>query len=217
MLRVLVGLVGLLVVLGGLAWALGAPVGAPGTTEHVLVLVPHFQRGAFFDVLCTQLRQYLPAWHPAATFDVLGIEQQDAPVLGYYNKGLSWNLALAWLRAQGVGPGQAVVLQDVDAVPRRYVDYACPPRGAATSWFLTTGGLKGRLGDLWAAGGFPMYVVGWGQEDLELWRRLQRVGVAVHPWPDEAHPRPPVVLNLEWAQDEAHLARHFWGPTWADA
>ena len=192
-------------------------LGPPSSTkEHLVVVFPHFHREVFALSLAAALCEYLPRAHPHATFEVIGVQQLDEPPSGLYSKGLSWNVALAWLA--GRSPDQAVLLQDVDAVPRANVDYACPGTGHVVVWWLTTGGVKGRLGDFRHVNGYPIHERGWGQEDRAFWARLQRAGVELHLWPDEVEPAtPPVVLNLEWgeASEEAGLREHYWGHDWS--
>lgn len=194
-----------------------SPFGGPYTLTHcpepLVIVFPHRNREEYARYLAQELPRYLARSYPGRRVDVFGV-QQVGESSGLYAKGVSWNVALRHLERLGYGPQQAVVLQDVDVVPREGCDYCAPPSGETVVWFLNAGGVRGRLGDFLAVNGYSNIERGWGHEDMAFWTRLMRNGGEVVVWPDRlrAEGRKAVVLNMEWDADtdeELHCRHYF--------
>ena len=166
---------------------------------EIVVLVPHRHREVFARYLLQELSRYFAISHPQTRFHVVAAQDtSDLP----FSRGVSLNVALAYV-ASSSSPDQAVVVQDVDIVPRRNVSYECPPRGTVHIWWLNAGGMKGRLGDFAQAGGFSNLFRGWGGEETSFWHRLATHGIEHRIWYELDRPRGAVVLDLQ-GHDQAY-------------
>lgn len=160
---------------------------------EIVILFPHRHREVFARYLVRELSRYLSSTHPRTRFHVFAA--QDTSSLPF-SRGVSLNVALAYVAAK-YSADQAVVIQDVDVVPRRNVSYECPPRGVVHIWWLNAGGMKGRLGDFVRAGGFSNLFSGWGGEETSFWHRLESHGIEHRIWYKLDRPRGAVVLDLQ--------------------
>jgi hypothetical protein len=190
------------------------PPAARGYEGTLWIVFTHYRRERQARLMVCELCAYLLQTYPRARFEILGVQQTgDA---GRFNKGVSWNVALKWLRdEEGVRGDAALCLMDVDMVPRRNVDFTPPARGEAIIWWLNTGGVRTHLESALAVGGYPMIMAGWGREDHDFWVRMERSGVRIPQWPYlmREQRRRATVLNLEWTseREEEALNRHYWG------
>jgi N-terminal domain of galactosyltransferase len=98
------------------------------------------------------------------------------------------------------------VFHDVDIIRLRGVDYG--PRSFNVAWFLSAGSCKVMAADFVTANRYNPNVVGWGDEDVEFYHRLEHVGCEVKEWHRTPESRQAVVANLEWPEmsDEEALS-----------
>jgi hypothetical protein len=94
----------------------------------------------------------------------------------------------------------------VEIIPLRGVDYG--PRSFNVAWFLSAGSCKVMAPDFVSANRYDPNVVVWGDEDVEFYHRLERVGCEVKEWHRTPESRQAVVANLEWPEmsDEEALS-----------
>ena len=121
-----------------------------------------------------------------------------------FNLALSRNVAAR--AALDDGAAGYFVFHDVDVIPLCGVDYG--PRSFNVAWFLSAGSCKVTAGDFVRANGYNPDFVGWGDEDVEFYHRLEHVGCAVKEWHRTPESRRAVIVNLEWPEmsDEEALS-----------
>ena len=180
----------------------------PPSAGRLVILVPYRDRKNYLDILLREVPSYIERANAISDYAIYVAEQQGE---GLFNLALSRNVAARAALDDGVS--QYFVFHDVDVIPVCGVDYG--PRSFNVAWFLTAGSCKVIAGDFVRANGYNPDFVGWGDEDVEFYHRLQHVGSEVREWHRIPESRQAVVVNLEWPElsdDEALVwSRRYFG------
>ena len=171
--------------------------------SQLAILVPYRNRKAYLDIFLREIPRYLERANGISDYAIYLAEQQSQDL---FNLALSRNAAAR--AALDDGASGYFVFHDVDVIPLCGVDYG--PRSFNVAWFLSAGSCK----DFVKANGYNPNFVGWGDEDVEFYHRLEHVGCEVKEWHRTPESRQAVVANLEWPEmsDEEALLwsqRHF--------
>ena len=146
-----------------------------------------------------EVPRYLERTNDISDYVIYVAEQQSQDP---FNLALSRNVAARAALDDGVSG--YFVFHDVDVIPLCGVDYG--PRSFNVAWFLSAGSCKVMAADFVRANGYNPDFVGWGDEDVEFYHRLEHVGSEVREWHRIPESRQAVVVNLEWPElsdDEA--------------
>jgi hypothetical protein len=177
-------------------------------TSQLTILVPYRNRKRYLDIFLREVPSYLERANGISDYVIYVAEQQSQDL---FNLALSRNVAARAAlddRASGY-----FVFHDVDVIPLCGVDYG--PRSFNVAWFLSAGSCKVMVADFVRANGYNPEFVGWGDEDVEFYHRLQHVGSEVREWHRTSESRQAVIVNLEWPEmsdDEAlSWSRHYFG------
>jgi len=181
--------------------------GSPRTRE-LAILVPYRNRKAYLDIFLREVPTYLERANGISDYAIYVAEQQSQDL---FNLALSRNIAAR--AALDDGESGYFVFHDVDVIPLCGVDYG--PRSFNVAWFLSAGSCKVMVADFVRANGYNPDFVGWGDEDVEFYHRLEHVGSEVREWHRIPESRQAVIVNLEWPEmsdDEAlSWSRRYFG------
>jgi len=181
--------------------------GLPPTNE-LAILVPYRNRKRYLDIFLREVPTYLERKNGISNYTIYVAEQQSQDL---FNLALSRNVAAR--AALDDGASGYFVFHDVDVIPLSGVDYR--PRSFNVAWFLSAGSCKVTAADFVRANGYNPEFVGWGEEDVEFYHRLEKVGCEVREWHRMPESRQAVIVNLEWPElsDEEALAwsRRYFG------
>jgi hypothetical protein len=181
--------------------------GSPRTRE-LAILVPYRNRKAYLDIFLREVPTYLERANGISDYAIYVAEQQSQDL---FNLALSRNIAAR--AALDNGESGYFVFHDVDVIPLCGVDYG--PRSFNVAWFLSAGSCKVMVADFVKANGYNPDFVGWGDEDVEFYHRLEHVGSEVREWHRIPESRQAVIVNLEWPEmsdDEAlSWSRRYFG------
>jgi hypothetical protein len=176
--------------------------------SQLAILVPYRNRKGYLDIFLREVPSYLERANGISDYAIYVAEQQSQDL---FNLALSRNAAAR--AALDDGASGYFVFHDVDVIPLRGVDYG--PRSFNVAWFLSGGSCKVMVADFVRANGYNPDFVGWGDEDVEFYHRLEHVGCEVRWWHRIPESRQAVVVNLEWPEmsdDEALLwSRRYFG------
>jgi len=176
--------------------------------SQLTILVPYQNRKAYLDIFLREVPAYLERVNGILDYAIYVAEQQSPDL---FNLALSRNVAAR--AALDDGASGSFVFHDVDIIPLCGVDYG--PRSFDVAWFLSAGSCKVVAADFVRANGYNPDFVGWGDEDVEFYHRLEHVGCEVKEWHRTPESRQAVVANLEWPEmsdEEALLwSRHYFG------
>jgi hypothetical protein len=180
----------------------------PARTRELAILVPYRNRKGYLDIFLREVPRYLESVNGISDYAIYVAEQQSQDL---FNVALSRNVAARAALADGTSG--YFVFHDVDVIPLCGVDYG--PRSFNVAWFLSAGSCKVMVADLVRANGYNPDFVGWGDEDVEFYHRLEHVGCEVKEWHRIPESRQAVIVNLEWPEmsdDEALLwSRGYFG------
>jgi hypothetical protein len=155
-----------------------------------------------------EVPRYLERANRILDYAIYVAEQQSQDP---FNLALSRNVAAR--AALDDGTSGYLVFHDVDVIPLCGVDYG--PRSFNVAWFLSAGSCKVMAADFVRANGYNPDFVGWGDEDVEFYHRLEHVGGEVKEWHRIPESRQAVIVNLEWPEmsdDEAlSWSRRYFG------
>jgi len=165
----------------------------PARTGEIAILVPYRNRKAYLDIFLREVPKYLERANGISDYVIYVAEQQSQDL---FNLALSRNVAAR--AALDDGMFGYFVFHDVDVIPVCGVDYG--PRSFNVAWFLSAGSCKVMVTDLVRANGYNPDFVGWGDEDVEFYHRLEHVGSEVREWHRMPESRQAVVVNLEWPE-----------------
>jgi hypothetical protein len=175
---------------------------------RLAILVPYRDRKNYLDILLREVPCYVERANGISDYAIYVAEQQGEDL---FNLALSRNVAARAALDDGVSGYFA--FHDVDVIPVCGVDYG--PRSFNVAWFLTAGSCKVIAADFIKANGYNPDFVGWGDEDVEFYHRLQHVGREVREWHRIPESRQAVIVNLEWPElsdDEALVwSRRYFG------
>ena len=175
---------------------------------RLAILVPYRDRKNYLDILLREVPSYVERANGISDYAIYVAEQQGEDL---FNLALSRNVAARAALDDGVSG--YFVFHDVDVIPVCGVDYG--PRSFNVAWFLTAGSCKVIAEDFVKANGYNPDFVGWGDEDVEFYHRLEHVGSEVREWHRISESRQAVVVNLEWPElsdDEALVwSRRYFG------
>ena len=166
---------------------------SPARTSQLAILVPYRNRKAYLDVFLREVPRYLERANGISDYVIYVAEQQSQDL---FNVALSRNVAAR--AALDDGACGYFVFHDVDVIPLCGVDYG--PRSFNVAWFLSAGSCKVMVADFVRANGYNPDFVGWGDEDVEFYHRLEHVGSEVREWHRIPESRQAVVVNLEWPE-----------------
>jgi hypothetical protein len=169
------------------------------STSQLAILVPYRNRKGYLDLFLREVPRYLERANGISDYAIYVAEQQSEDP---FNLALSRNAAAR--AALDDGASGYFVFHDVDVIPLSGVDYG--PRSFNVAWFLTAGSCKVKVPDFVRANGYNPDFVGWGDEDVEFYHRLEHVGSEVREWHRMPESRRAVIVNLEWPEmsdDEA--------------
>jgi len=179
----------------------------PARTGELAILVPYRNRQAYLDIFLREVPKYLGA-NGISDYAIYVAEQQSHDL---FNLALSRNVAAR--AALDDGASGYFVFHDVDVIPLCGVDYG--PRSFNVTWFLSAGSCKVMVADFVRANGYNPNFVGWGDEDVEFYHRLEHVGCEVREWHRIPESGQAVIVNLEWPEmsdDEAlSWSRRYFG------
>jgi N-terminal region of glycosyl transferase group 7/N-terminal domain of galactosyltransferase len=180
----------------------------PARTRELAILVPYRNRKGYLDIFLREVPRYLERVNGISDYAIYVAEQQSQDL---FNVALSRNVAAR--AALDDGTFGYFVFHDVDVIPLCGVDYG--PRSFNVAWFLSAGSCKVMVADLVRANGYNPDFVGWGDEDVDFYHRLEHVGCEVREWHRIPESRQAVIVNLEWPEmsdDEALLwSRGYFG------
>ena len=171
----------------------------PARTGELAILVPYRNRQAYLDIFLREVPKYLERANGISDYVIYVAEQQSQDL---FNLALSRNVAAR--AALDDGMFGYFVFHDVDVIPLCGVDYG--PRSFNVAWFLSAGSCKVMVADFVRANGYNPNFVGWGDEDVEFYHRLEHVGCEVREWHRMPESGQAVIVNLEWPEisdDEA--------------
>ena len=171
----------------------------PARTGGLAILVPYRNRKAYLDIFLREVPKYLERANGISDYVIYVAEQQSQDL---FNLALSRNVAAR--AALDDGMFGYFVFHDVDVIPLCGVDYG--PRSFNVAWFLSAGSCKVMVADFVRANGYNPNFVGWGDEDVEFYHRLEHVGCEVREWHRIPEAGQAVIVNLEWPEisdDEA--------------
>jgi len=170
-------------------------------SSRLAILVPYRNRKAYLDIFLREVPTYLEHANGISDYAIYVAEQQSQDL---FNLALSRNVAAR--AALDDGESGSFVFHDVDIIPLRGVDYG--PRSFNVAWFLSAGSCKVMAEDFVRANGYNPHFVGWGDEDVEFYHRLEHVGCEVKKWHQIPESRQAVIANLEWPEvsDEQALS-----------
>ena len=181
---------------------------SPLRTSQLAILVPYRNRKIYLDIFLREVPRYLERANGISDYVIYVAEQQSQDL---FNVALSRNVAAR--AALDDGASGYFVFHDVDVIPLCGVDYG--PRSFNVAWFLSAGSCKVMVADLVRANGYNPDFVGWGDEDVEFYHRLEHVGSEVREWHRIPESRQAVIVNLEWPEmsdDEAlSWSRRYFG------
>ena len=182
--------------------------GSSPRTSQLAILVPYRNRKSYLDIFLREVPRYLERANGISDYVIYVAEQQSQDL---FNLALSRNVAAR--AALDDGASGYFVFHDVDVIPLRGVDYG--PRSFNLAWFLSAGSCKVMVADFVRANGYNPDFVGWGDEDVEFYHRLEHVGSEVREWHRIPESRQAVIVNLEWPEmsgDEAlSWSRRYFG------
>jgi hypothetical protein len=177
-------------------------------TRELAILVPYRNRKGYLDIFLREVPSYLERVNGISDYRIYVAEQESQ---GLFNLALSRNAAAR--AALDDGASGYFVFHDVDVIPLCGVDYG--PRSFNVAWFLSAGSCKVMVEDFARANGYNPDFVGWGDEDVEFYHRLEHVGCEVREWHRMPESRQAAVVNLEWPElsDEEALSwsRRYFG------
>ena len=177
-------------------------------TGQLAILVPYRNRKSYLDIFLREVPSYLERTNGISDYVIYVAEQQSQD---QFNLALSRNVAAR--AALDDGASGYFVFHDVDVIPLSGVDYGS--RSFNVAWFLSAGSCKVIAADFVRANGYNPDFVGWGDEDVEFYHRLEHVGSEVREWHRMLESRQAVVVNLEWPEisdDEAlSWSRRYFG------
>jgi hypothetical protein len=159
--------------------------------SQLAILVPYQNRKSYLDIFLREVPHYLERANGISDYAIYVAEQQSEDP---FNLALSRNTAARAALDDGVSG--YFVFHDVDVIPLCGVDYG--PRCFNVAWFLTAGSCKVMVADFVRANGYNPEFVGWGDEDVEFYHRLEHVGCEVREWHRMPESRHAVIVNLEW-------------------
>jgi hypothetical protein len=159
--------------------------------SQLAILVPYQNRKSYLDIFLREVPHYLERANGISDYAIYVAEQQSEDP---FNLALSRNTAARAALDDGVSG--YFVFHDVDVIPLCGVDYG--PRRFNVAWFLTAGSCKVMVADFVRANGYNPEFVGWGDEDVEFYHRLEHVGCEVREWHRMPESRHAVIVNLEW-------------------
>jgi hypothetical protein len=171
----------------------------PARAGELAILVPYRNRKAYLDIFLREVPKYLERANGISDYVIYVAEQQSQDL---FNLALSRNVAAR--AALDDGMFGYFVFHDVDVIPLCGVDYG--PRSFNVAWFLSAGSCKVMVADFVRANGYNPNFVGWGDEDVEFYHRLEHVGCEVREWHRIPESGQAVIVNLEWPEisdDEA--------------
>ena len=171
----------------------------PARARELAILVPYRNRKGYLDIFLREVPRYLERVNGISDYAIYVAEQQSQDL---FNVALSRNVAAR--AALDDGTSGYFVFHDVDVIPLCGVDYG--PRSFNVAWFLSAGSCKVKTADLVRANGYNPDFVGWGDEDVDFYHRLEHVGCEVREWHRIPESRQAVIVNLEWPEmsdDEA--------------
>ncbi|HLK88355.1 MAG TPA: galactosyltransferase-related protein [Polyangia bacterium] len=176
--------------------------------ERLAVLVPYRDRQRYLDIFLRDVPRYLEEVNGIRDYTIY-VAEQTSPDL--FNLSLSRNVAAGAALADG--GFDYLVFHDVDIIPLERVDYG--PRPFNVAWFLSAGSCKVRARDFVAANGYNPRFVGWGDEDVDFYHRLQHAGREVKEWHRLPESRGALSANLEWPElsdaDALDWSRSYFG------
>ena len=182
--------------------------GGPPRTGQLAILVPYRNRKGYLDIFLREVPSYLERVNGISDYAIYVAEQQSQDL---FNLALSRNVAAR--AALDDGLSGYFVFHDVDVIPLCGVDYG--PRSYNVAWFLSAGSCKVMVADFVKANGYNPVFVGWGDEDVEFYHRLEHVGCEVREWHRIPESRQAVVVNLEWPEmsddDALSWSRRYFG------
>jgi hypothetical protein len=182
--------------------------GSSPRTNQLAILVPYRNRKSYLDIFLREVPRYLERANGISDYVIYVAEQQSQDL---FNLALSRNVAAR--AALDDGASGYFVFHDVDVIPLCGVDYG--PRSFNLAWFLSAGSCKVMVADFVRANGYNPDFVGWGDEDVEFYHRLEHVGSAVREWHRIPESGQAVIVNLEWpemSEDEAlSWSRRYFG------
>jgi len=171
----------------------------PPSAGPLAILVPYRDRKTYLDIFLTEVPRYLERADGISDYAIYVAEQRSDDL---FNLALSRNVAAR--AALDDGASGYFLFHDVDVIPVRGVDYR--PRSFNEAWFLTAGSCKVIVADFVRANGYNPDFVGWGDEDVEFYHRLEHVGSEVREWHRIPESRQAVIVNLEWPEMSDHEA-----------
>ena len=182
--------------------------GGPPRTGQLAILVPYRNRKGYLDIFLREVPSYLERVNGISDYAIYVAEQQSQDL---FNLALSRNVAAR--AALDDGLSGYFVFHDVDVIPLCGVDYG--PRSFNVAWFLSAGSCKVMVADFVKANGYNPVFVGWGDEDVEFYHRLEHIGCEVREWHRIPESRQAVVVNLEWPEmsddDALSWSRRYFG------
>jgi hypothetical protein len=181
---------------------------SPPLTSRLAILVPYRNRKRYLDIFLSEVPKYLERVNRITDYAIYVAEQQSQDV---FNLALSRNVAARAALDDGVFGH--FVFHDVDIIPLRHIDYGA--RSFNVAWFLSAGSCKITTKDFVKANGYNPDFVGWGDEDVEFYHRLNHLGSDLREWHRIPESRQAVAINLEWPElpDDEALAwsRRYFG------
>lgn len=165
----------------------------PSRASQLAILVPYRNRKSYLDMFLRELPRYIERANGISDYAIYVAEQQSED---QFNLALSRNAAAR--AALDDGASGYFVFHDVDVIPLWGIDYG--PRSFNVTWFLSAGSCKVMVTDFVKANGYNPDFVGWGDEDVEFYHRLEHVGSEVREWHRIPESRQAVIVNLEWPE-----------------
>jgi FkbM family methyltransferase len=161
--------------------------------SRLAVLVPYRDRQRYLEVFTQAVPDYLERVNGIRDYAIYVAEQESGDL---FNLSLSRDVAA--LAALVDGGFDYFVFHDIDIIPLAHIDYG--PRDFNVAWFLSAGSCKVRVEDFVRANGYNPAFVGWGDEDVEFYHRLETVGSVVREWHRIDESRAAVAMNLDWPE-----------------
>jgi hypothetical protein len=161
--------------------------------SRLAILVPYQNRKRYLDIFLREVPRYLESANGVSDYTIYVAEQESQDL---FKLALSRNVAARAALDDGVCG--YFVIHDVDVIPLCGVDYG--QRGFNVAWFFSAGSCKVMAADFLRANGYNPDFVGWGDEDVEFYRRLEHIGSEVREWHRMPESRQAVIVNLEWPE-----------------
>jgi glycosyltransferase involved in cell wall biosynthesis len=173
------------------------------------IVIPYKNRAEFLGVLLEHLPKYLRDNNSQLDYNIVVAEQLDDVA---FNRSLSVNIAIKY--AIDVLHSEHIIVHDVDIIPVSNINYSY--RNFCMCWFVSAGGLNCLSSDLIKINGYCNSYYGWGNEDVDVIKRLTFYNIKIHEWKEFAVNEKPTLVNMEWsgACNSNKDSKSYWGCEW---